>query len=86
MLSVRVTPNSARNALTRIVEDRLGVKIESPPVEGKANRELIRFLAKKLGVPPTSITIARGLTTRDKVVLIRDADPDAVQQALEKEL
>jgi len=70
ILKVKVTPGSSRNALAQPTEDRLAVKLTSPPVEGKANKQLIKFLSKKLGVSPSSISIVRGITSREKTLFL----------------
>ena len=48
----------------------LQVRIAAPPVKGKANRELITFLSKALGIGKDSLTIAKGHTSRNKVIAI----------------
>lgn len=73
-LSVRVTPNSSRNALIFDQGDRLVVKLTAPAAEGKANKSLLKFIGKKLGVPPSSITIIRGHSSRDKVLFVPAID------------
>lgn len=82
-LSVRVTPNASCNKLTRLSEDRLGVKLTAPPIEGRANKALIKFLAKKTGVPKSSITIVRGHSSRDKILLIANANQACLQTSLD---
>ncbi|MFN6222240.1 MAG: DUF167 domain-containing protein, partial [Dolichospermum sp.] len=42
----------------------------SPPIDGKANEELIKLLAKKFDVPKSSITIKSGVTSRNKLIII----------------
>ncbi len=74
ILKVKVTPNSSRNALILDHGDRLAVKLTSPPVEGKANKQLLKFIGKKLGVPPSSITVLRGHASREKVLFIPGID------------
>ena len=69
-LAVRVTPN-ARRAEIRIDESdparpALRVKLTVPPEDGKANKALIKLLAKTLGCAPSSITLVRGDTAREK--------------------
>lgn len=49
---------------------RLKVKVSAPPVDGAANKQLIKFLSKKFGVPKSSIEIIRGHTSRNKDLLI----------------
>jgi len=50
--------------------DGVKVKITAPPIEGKANEALIRFLAKELGVSPSCIEITRGHHSREKTLKI----------------
>ena len=44
------------------------VRVTAPPVDGKANAALCRLIAKRAGVPPSNVTVARGQTSRDKVL------------------
>jgi len=60
------------------------VKIAAPPVKGKANQELVRFLSDILGVAKSNITIEKGLTSRRKVVGIRGVTKEEVARELEK--
>ncbi|MGD1119998.1 MAG: DUF167 domain-containing protein [Dehalococcoidales bacterium] len=69
-LAVKVTPNAGRNEITGFREDVLQVRIAAPPDKGKANQELTDFLAEKLGVKKSAITIIRGMTSRHKVLTI----------------
>lgn len=67
---VKVKPNSR---ITKIVEEEDGsltVHLKSPPIDGKANEELIKVLADKYDVPKSRITIKLGLTSRQKLVEI----------------
>jgi uncharacterized protein len=69
-ISVRVQPRAARDEIAGERAGRLLVRLTAPPVEGRANEALRRLLAKRLGVPPTRVTVVRGTATRDKVVRI----------------
>lgn len=51
-----------------MVEGELRVRVAAPPVEGKANKELLAFLAHCLDVPPSRLTLLRGAGSRRKVV------------------
>jgi len=82
ILKVKVTPGSSRNSVAQLSEDRLSVKLTSPPVEGKANKQLIKFLSKKLGVPPSSISIMRGMTSREKILLVAGLTGAEVRERL----
>lgn len=72
-LAVRVTPNAKRSAFAGWTADEKGrpvllVKLAAPPVDGKANTELIRFLADSLDCPKSQITLLRGTSSRQKTV------------------
>jgi len=83
VIQVRVTPNSSRNEMRIGRNDRIEVRLTTPPVEGRANRALLKFLGKKLHVPPSSITIMRGLSSRDKTLIIADATLASIRTALD---
>ena len=65
-------------------DDVWQVRVAAPPVEGKANQELIRFLSDVLGVSKSSLTIERGLTGRNKVVAVAGLAQDEVMGRLGK--
>ena len=74
-LSIRVTPRANRHALQGVTHDAegrpsLGVRLAAPPVEGAANKALIRFLADGLGLRGSDIHIRSGETARVKVIFI----------------
>ncbi len=77
-LALKVTPGSRKNEILGWEDDYpqvgrvLKVKIAAPPVEGKANKEIILFLAKTLGVPKSSIEVVHGSSGRIKLVEIPD--------------
>ena len=48
------------------------VKVKEPPIEGKANRAVVRVLARHFGVAPSRVRIVSGLTSKDKVIEIDD--------------
>lgn len=75
--TVKVHARARRNAVIGEVGDALKIALTAPPVEGKANEACIAFLAELLDVPRSSITIAAGETSRNK--LIRVAGLSAVE-------
>ena len=75
--AVRVHPRAKKNAITGEIGDALKLSLTTPPIEGRANEACIEFFAKLLRVPRSSVTIASGLTSRNKV--IRVAGLTAVQ-------
>ncbi len=62
--------------------DTLKVRVAAPPVKGKANRALIRLLAKALGVSSSQVEIVSGHKARHKTVRVCGADADAVSDLL----
>ncbi len=75
-LAVRVVPNASRTEVAGWQEDVLRVRLNAPPVDGKANKVLLKFLAKQLGRRPRDIEILGGETSRTKRLRIQDAPPD----------
>ncbi|OGO36137.1 MAG: YggU family protein [Chloroflexi bacterium RBG_16_57_8] len=69
-IRVHVHPNASRNQIVGFRDDVLHVKIAAPPVEGKANQELVGFLSGLLGVGKSSVTIERGAIGRRKTVAV----------------
>jgi len=72
-LSVRLTPRAARDGLAGVTEDAngrgmLAIRLSAPPVDGAANKALIAFLAKALGLRKTDIAIRSGELSRMKIL------------------
>ena len=84
-ISLRVYPNASRNELVNFTDGVLRVKVSAPPSKGKANRELIAFLSRLLGVGKGSINIIKGHTTRNKVVAIDGLSQEEVMKRLSPE-
>jgi uncharacterized protein (TIGR00251 family) len=67
-----VQPRASKTELVGFHGDAIKIRIKAPPVDGAANKELIRFLSKALGISKTSIRIATGETSRRKHVAFED--------------
>ncbi len=67
---VKVHPRAKKNAITGELGDALKVFLTTPPVDGRANEACIEFFAKLLKVPRSSVTIASGQTSRNKVIRV----------------
>jgi uncharacterized protein (TIGR00251 family) len=74
VLRVRVQPRASRDALGGERDGALVVRLTAPPVDGAANKALLRFLARALGVAPSALQIARGAKGRDKQVRVAGLD------------
>ena len=81
-LSVRVQPRASRSELVGEHDGALKVRLAAPPVEGEANRELVRFLGKLLGVAPSRVSVVAGATGKSKVVEIEGVTVADVERAL----
>ncbi len=68
--AVKVHPRAKKNAISGEVGDALKLALTAPPVEGKANEACIEFFAKLLKVPRSSVTIAAGTSSRNKVIRV----------------
>ena len=74
-LRVWIQPGSKKNEVVEVREGFLKVKIKAPPVEGKANRELIKFLSSLLKIKTRDIEIKSGQKSRRKIILIKAKNP-----------
>lgn len=71
---VFVQPRSSKNMIAGLHGDALKIKLTAPPVDGAANNMCIKYLAKCLNVPRSSMEIISGHTSRTKMVLLRFKD------------
>ena len=78
-LELKIIPNAPRNEIVGWLGAALKIKVHAPAVEGKANDELIEFLAEKLEVHRRNITLLRGDKSRQKVVQIDGLDTAEVK-------
>jgi len=75
---VHAKPRASKSAVRGAIEGALEVAVAAPPVDGEANEELVRFLARALGVGKRDVTIVRGESGRHKRVHIaRMSESDA---------
>jgi uncharacterized protein (TIGR00251 family) len=70
ILKVYLQPRASRNEIIGPYRDGIKVKVTAPPLEGKANEALLRFLVKELGIPLSHIEILKGHRSREKVLKI----------------
>lgn len=79
ILNLRISPNASKNEVL-IADGVLKVKITAQPVDGKANKALVEFLAKNFKIPKSLFEIIRGETSKDKTVLIKCKDEEKLQK------
>jgi len=80
--SIKVQPRARKNAITGAVGDVLKLALTAPPVEGKANQAVIEFFADLFEIPRSSVTIASGETSRNKVVRVSSVNKQMVEKRL----
>lgn len=76
VINCLATPRASRNALAAWHDGRLKVALAAPPVDGEANKTLVKFMAEVLGVPKSSVSVASGLTGRRKAVAVSGLSAD----------
>ena len=82
-LRIRVTPRAPNEEISQIMEDgTIKIRLTAPPVEGKANAALVKFLAEILQVPGGSIKIISGGSSRNKYILVSGMKMEVAQQLL----
>jgi len=81
MVHLRVQPGAKKNEIV-VEETRVRVRLQAPPVEGKANAALLKFLASRLGVRRAALVLVRGDKNREKTVAIRGLTPAEVEQKI----
>ena len=80
---VRVHPRARKNAVTGTLGDALKVSLTAPPLEGRANQACIEFFAQLLRVPRSSVTIASGQTSQNKVLCVAGVTAQYVRDRLQ---
>lgn len=80
ILKIKAVPNSSKNEICGLLDDALKVKIKAPAVENKANEELVKFFAKLLKVPKSSVILKSGGTSKVKTLCIEDCTIDKFKQ------
>jgi uncharacterized protein len=79
---VKVHPRAKKNAITGELGDAIKLSLTTPPIDGRANDACIEFLAKLLKVPRSSITIASGAGSRNKVIRVTGVTAQYVRDHL----
>lgn len=83
-LRVKVSPNASKTEAQGLREDRLRVRLQAPPVDGKANEALRTWAAKTFGLRARQVEILKGDRQTEKVLLLRGTTPDAASSVLDR--
>lgn len=72
-LYIYTKPSSSKNSITGLYGERsrLAISLKAPPVDGAANKELIKFLSKQFNASKSSFSLEKGETSKQKIVKIR---------------
>ena len=85
MVACHVQPKASRTAVAGMYGESLKIALKSPPVDGKANKELCRFFAEKLSVSNSSVSLISGETSRSKRIFIPVNAQTLIRRILEDE-
>ncbi len=81
-IAVRLSPRGSRDELVGLRDGVLVAKVTAPPVDGRANEALCKLVAKRVGVPPSRVSVVRGEKSRDKLIRVEGASPATLRSAL----
>lgn len=82
ILRVRVHPKASRNAILLGSSGAIRVLLTAPPVDGKANAALVKFVSGLLGVAKSAVRLSSGAKSREKTLVIRGAAEESVREKL----
>ena len=85
-VEVRLSPRSSRRGVGGVRSGALELRVNAPPVDGKANVEARKLLADLLAVSPSSVSLKRGRTSRQKVFFVEGLSAAETRSRLEKGL
>jgi len=84
-IKIKLLPRSSKSRIMGMEGEFYRVKVNSPPVDGEANKELVSLISKKLKVPKGSIEIISGRTSRMKVLCVQGIDKETVTRLMQAE-
>lgn len=86
-IAVQVQPGAKKTEVVGVHGDALKLKLQAPPIEGRANEALVKFLSSVLSVPRSAVVITHGQTNRRKLVEVvsKDLTAEEVGEALLRE-
>ena len=82
IIIIKLVPNSSFNKIVDYTEEFIKIKISAPPVENRANKELIEFISDISGVNKSNISIISGEKSKLKKILIKNGDFNLITQKI----
>lgn len=83
LITLHIQPGARRTEIVGLHGDALKIRVAAPPVEGKANEQLVAFLAGALGVAKSQVEVVAGATGRRKRVRVVGATPQAAERLVQ---
>lgn len=84
IIKVKIAPGSSKNKIIGVYNDSLKITITAPPVEGKANKKCIAYLAKYFDMAKSKIEIISGQTSKNKLIKIYDISQKKFLEKIKK--
>lgn len=85
-VGIYLQPRASKTEIVGLHGESLKIRIASPPVDGQANAELCRYLARHFGVPRQSVQLISGVSSRQKRVLIAERTLADISETLKRSL
>ena len=85
-LNIKVLPGASKSELGEVKESSLKIRIAAVPEDGKANKELLSFLAKLLNLPKKDIILASGEKSRNKILRLPVSAKEKLEELIDKPL
>ncbi|MCP4342540.1 MAG: YggU family protein [Desulfobulbaceae bacterium] len=86
LLRLHIQPKASKSRIVGLHDGCLKIAVAAPPVEGKANKAVVKLLADFLGVPARDVAVKSGVQSRRKVVAVKALDATKIRNMLEKML
>ncbi len=83
-IRARVQPRASSTGISGVTGDALKLRVMSPPVEGEANKAVLKFFSKLLKVPKGSISVVSGLRSRDKRIKVDTEEVEVLAAIIEE--
>jgi len=80
--AVRIVPRASKNEIVGVHGDALRIRLTAPPVEGRANKALVAFLAQRLGARRSQVEIVAGASSRCKIIRVIGLSGQEVEEGL----
>lgn len=85
-IALHVIPNARKSEIIGWHGGRLKIKIKAPPVDGKANEEILVFFSRYLGLPKNRVSLIRGKQSKSKTLLVQGLGIEVLKARIESEL